>query len=75
MSWISIKDRLPKPGAVVLAGKNIGTFWTVAVYKGIVAGNWLSPQLQVFKCVYGQSQWPDNVTHWMPLPAPPKEES
>jgi len=74
ISWISVKDRLPEIGAVVIAGKNIGTFWLVAVHNGVVAGNWLSPQLQVSKCTYEHAGWSDEITHWMPLPEPPKNE-
>jgi len=72
--WISVKDRLPKLGAVVLAGKDVGAFWSVALYNGVVVGNWPSLQLQVSKCTYEHAGWSDEITHWMPFPEPPKEE-
>jgi hypothetical protein len=67
MSWISVKDRLPELGAVVLAGKDIGTFWLVEAHNGVFAGIWLSSQLQVSKCTYEHADWSDEITHWMPL--------
>jgi hypothetical protein len=72
--WISVKDKLPEIGAVVLAGKVIGTFWGVAIYNGVFEGKWPSLQLQVSKCTYEHAGWSDEITHWMPLPERPKEE-
>jgi hypothetical protein len=65
--WISVKDRLPEVGISVLL--------IVAVADGgFVTSGWLSPQLQVFECAYGRVYWPEQITNWMPLPEPPKEE-
>lgn len=63
--WISVKDRLPEHGKRYLiyatseGGKNHRI--TTAAYGGHFA---LSG-----RCAY----W--KVTHWMPLPEPPKEET
>lgn len=61
--WISVKDRLPESTPMVLAMCSDG--YELAYY-----GN------------YGKDQWTNtlgtenlNVTHWMLLPTPPKEES
>lgn len=58
--WISVKDRMPEPSHVLVIDKNYNQ--TVAEYA------------------HGRF-WPDNlnistieVTHWMPLPEPPKGE-
>jgi hypothetical protein len=51
--WISVKDRLPKLGTVVLVAKDIGSVNTT--YFGVNG----------FR--------DEQVTHWMPLPEPPKE--
>lgn len=59
MDWISVKDRLPEPTVEVLA--------------------FHSPDRVIdFSWVYGDGSWAFErsrglVTHWMPLPAPPRE--
>ena len=68
--WISVKDRLPETRHAVLAYtphyKNI---WAVSMHED---GNWYiwSPYGRV--CL--DPDWYGPITHWMPLPEPPKEE-
>lgn len=56
--WISVKDRMPEENTAVIACDNNGI---------------------VFQCLYaydGWDLWEGNkvtITHWMPLPKPPKE--
>ena len=70
--WISVKDRLPD-----LISCNVGTAyseaviaWTsgrkamIAVWDGI---DWIAP------FDYWEA-WGEEITHWMPLPYPPKGE-
>jgi hypothetical protein len=61
MTWISVKDKLPKDGKRVMAytkymqhfvGTHEGLFWVITAT--------------------GKSPYSD-VTHWMPLPEPPEE--
>lgn len=64
--WISVKDRLPDTNQSVLGWYKDNPFSGYAVE--VVSWNgkgW------VF--VYAQ-RYVTNVTHWMPLPRPPKEE-
>lgn len=64
--WISVKDRLPKNEQDVLAYLNDGEETRIApcnYYNGV----WFD---SVMNCVVVLQ----NVTHWMPLPEPPKEE-
>lgn len=63
--WISVNDRLPYP-------KDNNNIVVLALKQGIVAKLY---------CVarFNGSCWIENgkevtVTHWMPLPEPPKEE-
>lgn len=66
MDWISIKDRLPNPGERVLA-------YAIDDDK--------LPYLDCnyFEAAHYSGQWYENVdsccihvTHWMPLPEPPR---
>ena len=58
MNWISVKDKLPEPLEDVLVCHTCGK--VTCSYK-LYAGDWSLESL------YGP------VTHWMPLPEPPKE--
>lgn len=59
MEWFSVKDRLPEKGDRVLAYLR-GNEMAVAVYNG-----------ETFVDIINESlRW--WVTHWMPLPEPPK---
>jgi hypothetical protein len=57
--WIPVTERLPEENTAVIAVDDNGN---------------------VFECLYaydGWDLWDDNtiiVTHWMPLPEPPKED-
>ena len=57
--WISVKDRLPEENTTVI----------VATDNGIV-----------FQCLYAYDGWnlwegnEVNITHWQPMPQPPKGE-
>lgn len=64
--WVSVKDRLPeeKDKAYQVIGicskKYVGGNYDGQGKKGIYQ-DWVI------------RQWPNNYTHWMPLPQPPKE--
>lgn len=63
--WISVKERLPENELAVIAySKEDGHAW-YAFRRG---GLWWRPGDRISVKVYG------TVTHWMPLPEPPKEE-
>lgn len=72
MEWISVKERLPK---------NTGISENVILHtrNGKVVTGWL--EIGAFKwwiledADYHESVEFDYVTHWMPLPEPPKEEA
>lgn len=62
--WISVKDRLPKAPMLVL------------VYVKHPSGAWITTDVWI------GDRWLENadeaeheITHWMPLPVPPKEEA
>ena len=60
--WISVKDRLPKPNVPVLVTRDYG--WGCVVDRDVLSknGEW---------CYLERNC---EVTHWMPMPEPPKGE-
>lgn len=64
MNWISVKDRLPEDGQVVL----------VIMPKGTVTLGGIRKKTQTWDVFLDMAIWTAEPTHWMPLPAPPKEE-
>lgn len=68
--WISVKDRLPEEGEYVLCvlkGFNYGG--KIQVCKFVPAGKFKDkPYFEHFRNGF------PSVTHWMPLPEPPKGE-
>ena len=72
--WISVDDRLPEDGDVVL---EFGT------WCGEIDGKCEFPVIEVCSIYNGMyecsgdyySCWLEDVTHWMPLPNPPEVES
>lgn len=71
MEWISIKDRLPEEGEDVLfsVAPNGVPFTRIGLYGD---GNWklLCGMFGEYRTFTSKTVWP--VTHWMPLPPPPK---
>ena len=65
-NWISVKDRLPDNEQDVLAYLNDGEETRIAPCN-YTNGVW-------FDCVMNCVVVLRHVTHWMPLPEPPKEE-
>lgn len=64
--WISVKDRLPEDSTYVLARLSGGaTYQALCLTKG--SKQWCGANLERFVNK-------DTVTHWMPLPQPPKGE-
>ena len=63
--WISVKERLPDVGEEVLCACRAGIVEVLKYFNGI-NGPWYKDSRHVYMSGF--------VTHWMPLPAPPKEE-
>lgn len=67
VQWISVKDRLPKAREDVL----VVAYWHEA-YQTLIA--WYAPNGEVWHVTTPAGDKTDlTVTHWMPLPLPPKE--
>ncbi len=68
--WISVKDRLPEEGEYVLCGlKGFNYGGKIQVCKFVPADKFKDkPYFEHFRNGF------PSVTHWMPLPQPPKGE-
>ena len=62
--WIPVTERLPEGGKKVIATK-MGTNGEFVFYGKHCHGSWIDLEWSCYR--YG-------VTHWMPLPEPPKGE-
>ena len=65
--WISVKDELPevdKPIIYCAFGTSVGE----GTYRGF---NGIHHVWHMYAC--GGTHWDNEITHWLPLPEPPKE--
>lgn len=62
--WISVEERLPEAGKVIL----------VAMPKGTVTLGGIHKKTQTFDVFLDMAILTAQPTHWMPLPEPPREE-
>ena len=74
MEWISVKDRLPRCNVPVLVYRpSMAAQILVDEYRGFWdedAADWCEDW-----ALYGKHNGKDIITHWMPLPEPPKEDN
>ena len=62
--WISVKDRLPEDGEIVLVCGSRGGVYTAVLNKPGQYKGWHKLNSKIHYC---------DPTHWMPLPEPPEE--
>lgn len=74
--WISVKERLPEKSGSYLVCYKTGVVKIITYFTGTIAPNhetWCEDgpgfYILINKVGYNIS---DSVTHWMPLPEPPK---
>jgi Protein of unknown function (DUF551) len=84
--WISVKDRLPEHHKTVLVCNNKKGMCVVVFIDSIEMNKVMEKSQYPWECVdvkkhpyYFISQeinqhTANNITHWMPLPEPPKDE-
>lgn len=66
MEWISVKDRLPENGEVIAFAETGCEYLIGVLDESEYVGDGV--------CCYGDGVMMMCVTHWMPLPEPPKED-
>lgn len=62
--WIPVSERLPEKNEDVLAYSNKNGGYMFFGYRGYISGAWME----------GGGLHIGDVTHWMPMPTPPKGE-
>ena len=67
--WISVEERLPEHWRMDDKDKTLINYLVYMPEYGVDIGNWFKPAKRWV--VMGL---PAKVTHWMPLPEPPKED-
>lgn len=73
MKWISVEDRLPEDDeGQVLAIVN-GKHGNINFVNGIVMAEYFNSDKEWILEMFPEIRNP-NVTHWQPLPEPPKED-
>lgn len=81
MKWISVKDRLPDKYIDILVFDGINIY-TASYKEGYETSNLFDINKGIFfySNAFGEyigghecDEWAIPVTHWMPLPKPPKE--
>ena len=74
MEWISVKDRLPAYEVPVLVYRpSMAAPILVDEYQGFWDEDDLDNWCEGW-ALYGKHNGKDIITHWMPLPEPPKEK-
>lgn len=74
--WISVKDRLPDEGEIALTVCDNGKMFLLQKVSDEMFG---VPIYWNYCCGFDKELGPNesycyDITHWMPLPAPPKED-
>ena len=66
LKWISVKDRLPEVGGYVVCIAKRNPFSRfMPIVARIEKNGWVNPITE---------QYISEITHWMPMPRPPKGE-
>jgi hypothetical protein len=73
--WISVKDRLPEEGVgwTMVYGCILSRWSVQPGFYDRQREEWISRFINGYEDEEGYARL-ESVTHWMPLPAPPKEE-
>lgn len=72
--WISVKDRLPENELMVIGYTPVDGYMFIGFHKTEVAFGYDWSSWYIITSMRSTKKITKKVTHWMPLPEPPKEE-
>ena len=76
MKWISVEEKLPIPYAdVIMCYRSQNERHVFVGYYDPTEHRWVMPNIWAGNVLLGLDDVPVQVTHWIPLPEFPKEES
>lgn len=73
--WIPVTERLPEEGEIVLGYTPCDGYMFVGKCYTYKFGNETDVNWQIITAMRSTRTMKKKVTHWMPLPEPPKEET
>lgn len=72
--WISVNDRLPPDGLMVIGYTPCDGYMFVGFYRESKIGNYNWSKWFIVTAMRSTQKMTKKVTHWMPLPDPPKKD-
>lgn len=72
--WISVEDRLPRSEQIVIGYTPCDKFMFVGFHQESKSVNYDWSNWKIITALRSTKTMTKKVTHWMPLPEPPKEE-
>ncbi len=76
MEWISVKDKLPEDdNPILIYTKDIFGCGKISISskgKSLLEGKFAPNKIDVPITMTNKNEILSNITHWMPLPEPPK---
>lgn len=68
MEWISVRDRLPQQTRILM------TYNDLVMEGEFAKGKFYHPSICAHVSGYCKCEEQEGITHWMPLPEPPKAD-
>ena len=73
--WISVKDRLPENELMVIGYTPVDGYMFIGFHRTKVSFGYDWSSWYIITSMRSTKKITKKVTHWMPLPEPPKEET
>lgn len=72
--WISVNDRMPEDETMVIGYTPVDGYMFVGFHRTYVSADYCWSAWYIVTSMRSTKKITKKVTHWMPLPEPPKEE-